>query len=77
MTVYVSLECGPAGTSLDDVVADITSMAKRLDLPVICSFNGVELMADPSSSMKSVFLKYEDDLRFKIEVEKAQTRTSL
>jgi hypothetical protein len=51
------------------VAAEMASVSKRLGLPVMCSFNGVELRAAPSSTIKDVLSEYDDDLAFKIRAE--------
>jgi hypothetical protein len=65
--VSVRLECGPVGLSIEEAAAGITSVAKRLSLPVVCSFNGIDLHADSATAMRAVISQYQDGLRIERE----------
>jgi hypothetical protein len=69
MSVWLRLECGPAGISVENVACEMTSVARRLDLPVVCSFNGFDIHAEPATSLRSVLAEYCDAVRFHAEVE--------
>jgi hypothetical protein len=70
MTMYVQLVNSRAGVSVPDIAAEMTKISKRLDLPVTCNFNSIEMTAFPTSTVRNIVLQYEDDLRFRIAAEK-------
>lgn len=72
MVVYVRLECGPAGMSIEEAAISITAAARRLGMSVICGFNGIDVIAGPSTAIGDVVNQYVDDIRFRRDIEMLQ-----
>ncbi len=72
----VSLETKP-GATLDDVVVEMVRRANELKQIVTTRYKGIILMVLPGDSAEELILRYEEDLRQRIEEEREREQEAL